>query len=421
MAGPDLVESLRIHIVDGHETDDYLAVPVSEPAIVSHFDPGSGVLSLSGRAPLAAYQRMVESVEFAGQTQGQGHRSFLVLAAPMVYFPESGNVYEYVGVGENISWTEANEAAGQSHLGPFPGHLVTISSEAENELVRSSIKANTWIGGSDLGVEGEFRWDEYSDKPTQFWTGGSRGVSTGASFTKWAAGEPNDLFGSEDYVHMYAGSGEWNDFVNYAHGTDNNGYFSDGTYDQAEHVTGYTIEYPIEELDRIAVPLDFETRISPPVPADPGQGQTDSLVSVSVVNGKAQPAAHCDVELSVDYVTSLIGREIAQLYLVTFNRAPDLEGFSYWVDKLLGGANLDELRWAFAYSEEFTVKYMDMDDADFVETMYTSVLCRVPDPEGQSYWLGLLDAGKTRHAVYFYISKSSEFQLSPRVPVNAST
>lgn len=75
------------------------------------------------------------------------------------------------------------------------GHLAYIPDAATNALTAGVLPGtDAWIGYSDQLVEGTWTWS----------SGGS------ATYTSWAAGEPNDSGGIEDCAHMYLG-GLWND------------------------------------------------------------------------------------------------------------------------------------------------------------------------------------------------------------------
>lgn len=119
----------------------------------------------------------------------------------------TGNYYEFVATP--LEWSDAlAAAASQSYLG-FPGHLVTITSEAENQFVEDLAPdefSSLWIAASDLAAEGTWRWVAGPEAGQVFWLDG-----TTTTYANWANGEPNDVGLGEDYGEMYAASGTWND------------------------------------------------------------------------------------------------------------------------------------------------------------------------------------------------------------------
>jgi hypothetical protein len=78
------------------------------------------------------------------------------------------------------------------------GHLATVASATENEVVRSLIanggQWHAWLGLSDADNEGTWRWATNEPIP----------------YTNWNPGEPSGGGGTEDWVEMYD-SGRWND------------------------------------------------------------------------------------------------------------------------------------------------------------------------------------------------------------------
>jgi hypothetical protein len=108
---------------------------------------------------------------------------------------EGGNGHRYVRTAEPCTWTEAAAQAGSLH-----GHLVTISSQAENDWVWRTFGGpdhGLWIGLSDLVEEG--RWVWANGEPV--------------TYTNWDPGEPNNL-GDEDYAQLFR-DGTWNDTNNH--------------------------------------------------------------------------------------------------------------------------------------------------------------------------------------------------------------
>jgi hypothetical protein len=75
--------------------------------------------------------------------------------------------------------------------------LVRIDDAAEASWVRSIAFRNVgtnnstaywpFIGGNDLAVEGEWRWQD----GTQFWQGAANGNPVGGLYSNWSSGHPN--------------------------------------------------------------------------------------------------------------------------------------------------------------------------------------------------------------------------------------
>jgi hypothetical protein len=87
-----------------------------------------------------------------------------------------------------------------SYLG-VPGHLVTITSAAEDEFVFNLYGYHViWIGATDLLVPGKFAWVAGPEKGTVF------------SYTNWAKGEPNNFLGSGEHCVQFSENlKQWND------------------------------------------------------------------------------------------------------------------------------------------------------------------------------------------------------------------
>ena len=81
------------------------------------------------------------------------------------------------------SWTEAEAAAVAAG-----GHLASIQSAQQNQLIIGTLGANRWIGLNDVTTEGTFVWSDGSP----------------VSYTNWALGEPS----FNDYVYV-SSDGRW--------------------------------------------------------------------------------------------------------------------------------------------------------------------------------------------------------------------
>jgi hypothetical protein len=116
--------------------------------------------------------------------------------------------YEYVNT-PTPSWSTANTAAnGRSLLG-LKGHLVSITSAGENEVVR-----NIYLG---MGLDDMRAWIGLTDPAGAFawsWVTGED-----FAYSNWSAGEPTG--NGERWVEFFA-AGAWND--NVETGFDNQGY-----------------------------------------------------------------------------------------------------------------------------------------------------------------------------------------------------
>jgi hypothetical protein len=84
-----------------------------------------------------------------------------------------------------------------------------------------------------------------------------------------------------------------------------------------------------------------------------------------------------------------------RLYQAFFLRQPDVSGFRYWVSVRSQGASLSAIAYQMAQGPEFQNRYGSLSHIEFVDLVYTNVLCRsaLGDPEGRAYWTGLLESG----------------------------
>ncbi|MBI3713554.1 MAG: Ig-like domain-containing protein [Burkholderiales bacterium] len=94
---------------------------------------------------------------------------------------------------------------------------------------------------------------------------------------------------------------------------------------------------------------------------------------------------------------------LVELYVAFFNRVPDADGMSYWIDQIKAGMTVDQLANNFYNAAiqftEVTHYSVTMTSADFVKIIYKNVLGRTgetaPSNEEVSYWASELDTGRS--------------------------
>jgi hypothetical protein len=134
----------------------------------------------------------------------------LLLSAVMD--PGTGHFYELVETATDITWQEARDAASQRSYSGLPGHLATITSEAENSFIYSNVLNDTAQYSAFLGGYQE----EGSDEPDGGWRWVTDEAWPAQGF--WKADEPNNSGGNEDSLEIGTASepnsefrGRWND------------------------------------------------------------------------------------------------------------------------------------------------------------------------------------------------------------------
>ncbi|MFG6177121.1 ExeM/NucH family extracellular endonuclease [Halomonas sp. THAF12] len=99
---------------------------------------------------------------------------------------------------------------------------------------------------------------------------------------------------------------------------------------------------------------------------------------------------------------------VIALYEQQLLRQPDLPGLRFWVGELREGLSLEEIGSAMHASEEADDDIASLSDEAWLEGAYANVFDRQPDPEGQSYWLQQLAAGGSRSDIVATLQASEE-------------
>ena len=213
----DQISEAKVQL-DNLKSGDKLSF-VNSGAIRGAYDATKGILTLSGTASIAEYQSALRTVEFSTTSGDSTDRVFSFTIGSAIPFSGNGHFYEFIEA-KDISWNDAKAAAEARTLYGMQGYLATITSAAENDFVAAKLAGNGWIGASDAGAEGVWKWVTGPEAGTQF-SSGSNAVN--GQYENWAPGEPNDYkFGGqvpegEEYIHFWGdgvNKGTWNDFPN---------------------------------------------------------------------------------------------------------------------------------------------------------------------------------------------------------------
>lgn len=139
-------------------------------------------------------------------------------AAP-VYSPLTGSYYDYINCcdasGDYTSWTWLDakaDAESRTFMGRS-GHLVTITSAAEEQILIDNFWTDILFGQPHIGG---FRLPDADPVTGWQWVTGEAFVHT-----NWRSGEPNNVGGQEVYLHYQSTDvgGQnmtwgWNDMLN---------------------------------------------------------------------------------------------------------------------------------------------------------------------------------------------------------------
>lgn len=89
---------------------------------------------------------------------------------------------------------------------------------------------------------------------------------------------------------------------------------------------------------------------------------------------------------------------VTTLYETAFGRTADAGGLQYWFDRAAAGASLDDIAAAFTQSSEFTATTGQLDNEDFVQSLYQHTFGRTADDDGLAYWVAAIETGGATRA-----------------------
>lgn len=84
---------------------------------------------------------------------------------------------------------------------------------------------------------------------------------------------------------------------------------------------------------------------------------------------------------------------LASLYIGYFARTPDRDGFQYWLRRRTEGMTMLEIANSFWYQPEAKAIYSNLSKEKTITEIYKNLFNRAPNAEGFVYWLSQVNAG----------------------------
>ena len=201
-----LIAAFYIQISSGYTNgEDQLLLTGSHPTIAANWNANEAKLTLTGlsggSASYTAIIAAVSDVVFTSSNVNMGAKTFSLTAGSANYLASTDHYYDYVP-SNLITWTDAKTTAESMTYFGLQGYLATLTIPDEAQIAGELSPGTGWIGASDAGSEGFWRW----------MTGPEAGDNL--AYTNWNSGEPNDYGSGEDYAHITFNTGtpgSWND------------------------------------------------------------------------------------------------------------------------------------------------------------------------------------------------------------------
>lgn len=116
-------------------------------------------------------------------------------------------------------------------------------------------------------------------------------------------------------------------------------------------------------------------------------GKDDLATDIEIIGFSDQKSLNTEYFVKTASLTQAQVSSLAELYIASFNRAPDSIGLSYWGSRLKDGMSLDAIAKSFFVQPETLATYPSTQSLDiFINKVYFNVLGRGPDQDGLKYW-----------------------------------
>ena len=130
------------------------------------------------------------------------------------YVEETGSFYEFVDTGGRITHEAARDAAAARTLNGAGGHLANITSTVEWDAVLAQYNGttNSWLGGTDRHMEGQWTWEGGAEDGALFYDNSAAGLNS-PLLAAWDASQPNDpgTTPGQDYLYILETNDLWAD------------------------------------------------------------------------------------------------------------------------------------------------------------------------------------------------------------------
>lgn len=239
LTGAD-IDAASVSITDNFVSSDFLGIDGegtstggTTSGIAWSYDSSNGIMTLHNSASTAIYQSVLRQITYysTSTTISSTTRNINFSIGSSLFFAATDHFYEFVSTGSPILWTDAKAAAeARSYFG-LHGYLTTVTSQAENDFIKSKLSGEGWMGASDSDNESFWYWVTGPESGTNFFhqtkcdqssidygnpylAFGGGGDAINGRFNNWATRQPDDAFNTgEDYAHFYT-DGTWNDYAN---------------------------------------------------------------------------------------------------------------------------------------------------------------------------------------------------------------